>query len=113
MSFVKYNRAIVILLVFSFLAYSGYLYSNLPVSQTETNAAADYGKIVWQEQNCNSCHQLYGLGGFLGPDLTNTYSLRGPDHIKTFIVSGTAVMPKFNLRDKEMNALVAFLKEVD
>lgn len=113
MSFVKYNRAIVVILVLSFLAYSGYLYSNLPVKETKTNEAADYGKIVWQELNCNSCHQLYGLGGFLGPDLTNVYSIKGPDYIKAFVKSGTPVMPKFNLRDKEMKALVEFLKEVD
>ena len=71
------------------------------------------GKIVWQEQNCNSCHQLYGLGGFLGPDLTNIYSLKGKDHIKAFVLNGTPVMPRFNLRVKDLEALVEFLQEVD
>ena len=113
MSIIKYNRKLVSTLVILFLAYSGYLYSNLPVQQRYENKLADKGKMVWQEQNCNSCHQVYGLGGFLGPDLTNIYSLRGPGHIKAFVQNGTPVMPQFNLREEDMIALLAFLREID
>ncbi len=35
------------------------------------------GEDIWLKNNCNSCHQLYGLGGYLGPDLTNVYSVNG------------------------------------
>ena len=35
------------------------------------------GENIWLKNNCNSCHQLYGLGGYLGPDLTNIYSTKG------------------------------------
>ncbi len=35
------------------------------------------GKLLFQEYNCISCHQLYGLGGYMGPDLTNVISAIG------------------------------------
>ena len=35
------------------------------------------GENIWLQKNCNSCHQLYGLGGYLGPDLTNIFSASG------------------------------------
>jgi nitric oxide reductase subunit C len=56
---------------------------------------------------------VYGLGGYLGPDLTNAYSSRGKDYIKAFLKYGTAAMPKFNLKEPEITALLAYLKEID
>lgn len=109
-------RQVVILfsiLVASFLIYSFYLYNNLPFKTREVNKESLNGKDIWQEKNCNACHQIYGLGGFLGPDLTNVYSLKSPEYIKAFIISGTAVMPKFNLTNNEINCLIAYLKSVD
>ena len=109
-------RQVVILfsiLVASFLIYSFYLYNNLPFKTSEVNKESLNGKDIWQEKNCNACHQIYGLGGFLGPDLTNVYSLKSPEYIKAFIISGTAVMPKFNLTNNEINSLLAYLKSVD
>ncbi|MCZ6597955.1 MAG: hypothetical protein O7B99_09975, partial [Planctomycetota bacterium] len=32
------------------------------------------GLAVWRENNCQACHQVYGFGGFHGPDLTNRVS---------------------------------------
>ncbi|MFQ5767659.1 MAG: c-type cytochrome [Acidobacteriota bacterium] len=29
------------------------------------------GLELWRSHNCQACHQIYGFGGFLGPDLTN------------------------------------------
>lgn len=55
---------------------------------------------------------MYGLGGYLGPDLTNTYSLRGPAYIKAFLQNGTATMPNFDLNGKEVNALLAYLRDI-
>jgi nitric oxide reductase subunit C len=73
------------------------------------------GEDIWLKNNCNSCHQLYGLGGYLGPDLTNVYSANGKGelYIKAFINSGIKVMPKFNLSEIEKDQLVQYLKEVD
>ena len=73
------------------------------------------GQELWQQNNCFSCHQLYGLGGYLGPDLTNVFSVenKGTEYIKAFLNSGVKTMPKFNFSDVEKEAIVTFLKEVD
>lgn len=100
-------------LLVSFLGYSFYLYSSLPVKTYAINEEASKGKIVWQKYNCNACHQVYGLGGYLGPDLTNVYSARGPEYIKAFLTTGTASMPNFHLKEAEINSLLAFMNNID
>lgn len=87
---------------------------------------ADYGKIrlsekavrgenLWLKNNCNSCHQIYGLGGYLGPDLTNVYSKRkkNEDYLKAMFGSGVKSMPLFHFSEPEKEELVKYLKEVD
>jgi nitric oxide reductase subunit C len=109
----KLKFTIVCTLFVFFILYSVYLYSFQPVQSFNSNKAIYDGKALWQQYNCNACHQLYGLGGFLGPDLTNEYSLRGPAFINAFLKTGTDVMPVFNLSDNEIAALSLFLQSVD
>lgn len=73
------------------------------------------GKMIWQEKNCTACHQIYGLGGFLGPDLTNIYSVegKGPVYIRAFVTAGNPTMPSFQLKEEELTALVEYLRHVD
>lgn len=73
------------------------------------------GQELWQKNNCASCHQIYGLGGYLGPDLTNVYSnpKKGPNYIKAFLNSGVKMMPKFKFSETEKDQIVEFLKQVD
>ncbi|MCC7298300.1 MAG: cytochrome c [Bacteroidia bacterium] len=71
------------------------------------------GKMVWQKYNCNACHQIYGLGGYLGPDLTNVTSIRNTKQLTAFIKSGTKSMPVLNLTDTEIECLIEFLKNVN
>ncbi|MEI7736453.1 MAG: cytochrome c [Ferruginibacter sp.] len=89
------------------------MYSN-KTSETPS-AHVTKGLAIWQSKNCQACHQLYGLGGYMGPDLTNIISdsIKGPAYASTFIKAGTAKMPKFNLSVNEVNDLVAFLTWVD
>ena len=70
---------------------------------------------MWQENNCTACHQIYGLGGYLGPDLTNIASNpdKGLDYAKAFFNSGIKSMPKFHFSDEEKVHLATFLKEID
>ncbi len=91
-------------------------------SGTENDPAKAYiteeskaGKLLFQEYNCISCHQIYGLGGYMGPDLTNVISERGKGELyaKSFIQSGTQRMPNFHLSENDVNALTSYLKYVD
>ena len=66
--------------------YTYFVYTQESVSKYGNNTISSLaceGKIVFQKYNCISCHQLYGLGGYLGPDLTNVISEKGA-HDVTF-----------------------------
>ncbi len=109
------NKKSIILGLFitGFLFYSFYLYATLPKTSKFLTNNTERGKSTWQQYNCTACHQVYGLGGFLGPDLTNTYSKKGPEYIKAFLLKGTSVMPDFNLSDNEINSLLDYMKNID
>ena len=77
------------------------------------SAEARHGQAVFQNYNCIACHQFYGLGGYMGPDLTNVISNRGEAYARAFIAAGSANMPNFNLRDDEVAGLLAYLSFVD
>lgn len=102
-------------LLLSFSAYTLFVYTQPVAVASQTTPDSVMGKMIWQERNCVACHQLYGLGGFLGPDLTNVYSAtgKGPAYIKAFVRSGTNVMPSFDMSDQELEYMVAFLAHVD
>ncbi|MBI4946980.1 MAG: cytochrome c [Bacteroidetes bacterium] len=76
---------------------------------------AQIGKLLFQKYNCTACHQLYGLGGYMGPDLTNMISSPGKGEIyaRTLLQTGTQRMPNFHLTEEEINSMVAYLKYVD
>lgn len=105
-------------LCISFLIYSFNIYL-VPLSIGENikfdKKKASEGRIVWQDNNCQSCHQLYGLGGYLGPDLTNVYSnpKKGESLIKALVKSGVKQMPAFSLQENDLTNLLEFLKSVD
>lgn len=104
----------VLLCLFAF--YNGIVYRTAGGEYTEVlSPKAVSGERLWQASNCNSCHQLYGLGGYIGPDLTNVYSAdgKGPDYIKSILNSGIKAMPQFHFTTSEKESLITFLKEVD
>lgn len=109
----KFKMTASLVLIPAFLCYSAYLYINLPGKTTPPSMAVARGKMVWQRYNCNACHQVYGLGGYLGPDLTNEYSKRGKEFIHAFLVTGTTVMPDFKLTKDEIDDLLAYLANID
>ncbi len=97
---------------YSFLIYtSGTDYSKGSESHSES---ARNGKLVFHKYNCISCHQIYGLGGYMGPDLTNVMSAKGKGrpYASAFIKSGTAKMPKFELSEKELTELLDYLEYI-
>lgn len=103
-------------LLASYLLYSVYIYRNCDNrGDAAPGKQASNGITIWQEKNCQSCHQIYGLGGYMGPDLTNISSepAKGTAYAKAFIKYGSAKMPNFQLTDEQVDDLVAFLKWVD
>ena len=55
------------------------------------------------------------MGGYIGPDLTNVISAEGKGEplARAILQYGTDVMPNYHLNEKEINALVEFLKYSD
>lgn len=110
-----YIFAIAILIAF-FCIYNYVVYNTDGyVAVEKLSPMAVNGQQLFQNNRCWSCHQLYGLGGYLGPDLTNIYSTegKGPLYIKAFLNSGVKSMPQFNFSEDEKDALVQYLKQVD
>lgn len=113
----KLKRSVFWGLFFLFMIYGFFIYT----SGTENDVGrflteeAKRGKLLYQEYNCTSCHQLYGLGGYMGPDLTNVISEpgKGESYVKSFIKSGTAQMPNFHLSEMDVDALTEYLNYVD
>lgn len=108
-------RIVWIALFTLFVAYSGIIYLQGGDNHGNRSKEVLEGMQVWQNKNCQSCHQLYGLGGYLGPDLTNVHSApgKGPEYMKGLIKYGTGRMPNFHLSDKETDQLISFLAWVD
>ncbi|HLG43082.1 MAG TPA: cytochrome c, partial [Planctomycetota bacterium] len=71
------------------------------------------GRGVWNRNNCNACHQIYGMGGYLGPDLTNSFSRRGPQHIRNVLEKGFGNMPDLGLGRAEIDQVVEYLHALD
>ncbi|MEH6763348.1 MAG: cytochrome c [Aequorivita antarctica] len=97
--------------IYNYVVYN----TNGYVAVEKLSPLAVKGQQLFQNNRCWSCHQLYGLGGYLGPDLTNVYSNenKGPLYIKAFLSSSVKSMPQFNFLEEEKDALVQYLKQVD
>lgn len=111
------KRAIFWGLFLSFLIYSWLVYTSgteYNIKEEYNTTEANFGKKNFQKYNCISCHQIYGLGGYMGPDLTNviTTSGKGEKYAFAFLKSGTDRMPNYQLTDEEINSLIAYLKYV-
>jgi len=78
------------------------------------NAVEQDGLRLWRANNCQACHQIYGFGGFLGPDLTNRVTDDTPDETYWWILTkGSGRMPAFDFEDSEREAIMAYLRAVN
>lgn len=78
----------------------------------EVSPTAKKGAGLFYDKGCQFCHSISGHGGHRGPDLTTVGDRLTPDQMTIRIANGGGNMPAFgaSLSDKEMNALVNFLK---
>ncbi|MBK8337491.1 MAG: cytochrome c [Sterolibacteriaceae bacterium] len=111
-----YGGTVFFFLLFLALAFD--TNSALPARDNRANLTPSViaGKKIWETRNCIGCHTLLGEGAYFAPELGNVYKRRGGDFIKAWIKSqptgapGRRQMPQFNLSDKELDDIVAFLK---
>ena len=105
------------LLSFSFVIYTIVVYTEGTKEKIKpkVDSRITEGKLLFQKHNCISCHQLYGLGGYLGPELTTLMSQqgKGEQYARMFLKYGGPRMPSFNLNHKEIDCLIEYLRYVD
>jgi len=109
-------RRVILALSVLFAGYTALVYAlgdGAPPAAVAATPQVSQGAALWRDLNCQGCHQLYGLGGYMGPDLTNTARFRGPAYMKAFIKNGSSRMPNFHLSDTAIDQLTAFLTWVD
>lgn len=107
--------------VFLFLFFAFWVYSFIVYTKGTTakglamNAEAVQGKLLYEKYNCTACHQIYGLGGYIGPELTTMISQpgKGALYANALLKTGTLRMPNFHLKDTEINELIEYFKYVD
>ena len=111
------GKGIIFLILFcSFSGYSLWVYTSgtsvVPMAMSED---AIHGQKIFRDHNCNACHQLFGLGGYLGRELTKIKTVRGrsPEFLKGMLNAGTLQMPKYNFSETECNQLLAYFDYVD
>jgi nitric oxide reductase subunit C len=77
------------------------------------SGAALQGRALWHEGSCQVCHQVYGQGGFLGPDLTNVAGRVDASRLESLLTVGSGQMPAFNYTAEEIAAVAAYLEALD
>ncbi len=99
----------------TFVVYSALVYTATPnfTPGISISEPIRQGQLLYQENNCVACHQFYGLGGYMGPDLTNVISTTNSEYARVFTARGSLRMPNFNLQPDEIDALIAYLEFVD
>lgn len=105
----------IFVLLVLYAAYSGWIYTSGTAIAAIMPQDALQGKQIWQERNCQTCHQLYGLGGYMGPDLTTVTSdkNRGVAYTKGMLLGGGTRMPNYHLSEQEADKLLAYLAYVN
>lgn len=99
-----------------YLTWAGY-HSPLTNPIMEKDPLVYQGRRLYMDLKCGYCHAIHGRGGRVGPDLSNagkdgssewlTRHFRDPQAL----IPGSK-MPKLNLLDDEIQALVAYVKSL-
>ncbi len=113
---IAWNKIVLALVVIGFSLYNTIVYKTAHQgTEAAMSQKAIAGQQLYQKNNCTACHQLYGLGGYLGPDLTNIISTqnKGPEYVKVYLNMGIRSMPKYDFNEDEKDAIVEYLTLVD
>lgn len=110
---VRSRQLMLFVLVWVFAAQTWLVYSDPKGSRHTLSEQGVAGQSIWRRENCQSCHQLYGFGGFLGPDLTNAIGGLSAERFRSLLTVGAGQMPAFELPAAEVAALAQYLTEID
>jgi nitric oxide reductase subunit C len=105
------KAGLVLALVAAFGARTALVYTD--EQSDPLNPLALQGRRLWHRHACQVCHQLWGQGGFLGPDLTNAGRSLDSVRLATLLTSGSRQMPAFHLSPAEITAVRAYLVALD
>lgn len=105
------KKTMLALLVATFVIQTGLVYSD-DVDLRLSDEAVQ-GRKLFHDGSCQVCHQLWGQGGFLGPDLTNAASRVDPTRLASLMTVGSGQMPAFEYTEEQIAHLRAFLEEID
>ncbi|EHQ92047.1 c-type cytochrome [Desulfosporosinus youngiae] len=88
--------------------------SRLPSPMPESAVA---GKLVWQRNNCVSCHTLFGHGGYEGDDLTHITAKVKSSYLINYLVQPPLMRPNKHthhpsLNEEDAHNLVNYLEFV-
>jgi len=106
------KQALLVFLVSCFGLQTFLVYLD-PSDARALSAKATHGRRLWLRHNCQSCRQLYGFGGFPGPDLTNRHADLAPERLEQVLTHGSELMPAYGLLPEEIEAIRAFLAAMD
>ncbi len=111
---VPQRKLLMLGLVAAFLVQTTLVYTDDTAATMEplTGVALE-GRHLWHANNCQTCHQLYGFGGFLGPDLTNVAGRADRARFDAILTDGSLQMPAFHFSEGEIDALVAYFETLN
>jgi ubiquinol-cytochrome c reductase cytochrome b subunit len=80
----------------------------------ELSPLAIEGQRVYREVNCSYCHAINGVGGAIGPDLSNIASQLNREQITNYLRNPDSMVPntlhpKLQFTQDELDALTAYL----
>ena len=105
------KKVLLTVLVASFVVQTGLVYSDdVDIVLSED---AVQGRKLFHDGACQVCHQLWGQGGFLGPDLTNAASRVDETRLASLLTVGSGQMPAFDYTAEQIGYVRAFLEEID
>ena len=105
------KKIMLAVLVASYAFQTGLVYSD-DVDLVLSDDAVE-GRKLFHDGACQVCHQLWGQGGFLGPDLTNAASRVDETRLVSLLTIGSGQMPAFDYDERQVAYMRAFLEEID
>ena len=105
------KKTMMTVLVAAFVVQTVLVYSDQRQEPLSADALA--GRELWHANAGQVCHQVYGQGGFLGPDLTNASSRVDNARLGLLLKEGSGQMPALGFTDEQVAHMAAYLKALD